>query len=443
MKIAIIGAGYVGLVTGVCLAEVGHEVTCIDVDAKKVALLNAGRSPIYEPGLEELMVENMKEDRLYFTDLYNEGLAGAKVVYLAVGTPPNENGSADLTALREAATAVAKYLTEYTVIVIKSTVPIGTNDEIQQIIRRNLFNDIEFDMVSNPEFLREGTAINDTFHGDRIVIGASNEKAGDIVEGVTKPFNISVFRTSVRSAELIKYASNAFLATKISFINEIANLCERLDANIEEVAQGMGMDKRIGQHFLNAGIGYGGSCFPKDTKALMQIAGNADHEFNLLESVIEVNNKQQVKLIEKALKRFGSLHGLKVAVLGLSFKPNTDDMREAASLTVVTSLIQLGANVTAYDPVSIENARKLLPSKVEYSHSIDEAIKGADCVFILTEWKSIIEFPLDQYVLNMNKPVIFDGRNCFNVTEVLKHNIEYHSIGRPTVYLKENSQLQN
>lgn len=233
MKIAVIGAGYVGLVTGVCLAEIGHVVTCVDVDAEKIALLNAGKSPIYEPGLQELIVKNMKEDRLEFTNLYNKSISGAKIVYLAVGTPSNENGSADLTALSEAAISIAKFITEYTVIVIKSTVPVGTNEEIQQIIQRNLVKNIEFDMVSNPEFLREGAAINDTFHGDRIVIGSSNEKAGDLLEEVTKPFNIPVYRTSIRSAELIKYASNAFLATKISFINEISNLCEKLDADID------------------------------------------------------------------------------------------------------------------------------------------------------------------------------------------------------------------
>ncbi|WP_339157835.1 UDP-glucose/GDP-mannose dehydrogenase family protein [Paenibacillus sp. FSL W8-0186] len=439
MRISVIGTGYVGLVTGVCLAEIGHIVTCIDIDALKINLLRSGKSPIYEPGLEELIVKNMAEGRLHFTNQYNEGLIRAEVIYIAVGTPSNEDGTADLSALEDAAIAIADQISNDVVIVTKSTVPIGTGDRLKAIIEYNKSNDsVSFEMVSNPEFLREGSAINDTFYGDRIIIGSDSVKAAEMIEEINKPFQIPIYKTSIRSAEMIKYASNAFLATKISFINEISNLCEKLDADITEVAQGMGMDKRIGAHFLNAGIGYGGSCFPKDTNALMQIAGNANHDFELLRSVIEVNKKQQNILTEKAKRRFGSLEGLKIAVLGLAFKPNTDDMREAASLTVVTDLIKSGAVVSAYDPIAIDNARKLLPEEVEFLSNIEDAIQDADCVFILTEWPEIVNFDLELYVSKMGKPVIFDGRNCLDMTKIQKLKIEYHSVGRSSIYLNHS-----
>lgn len=435
MKIAVMGTGYVGLVTGVCLADIGHEVTCIDVDIAKVSLLREGKSPIFEPGLQEMIKKNISEDRLRFTNDIDEGMDQAKVIYIAVGTPSNVDGTADLKAIEEAAISIARYLKHDVVVVTKSTVPIGTNERIKGIIEENKVNDsVTIDIVSNPEFLREGSAINDTFNSDRIIIGSDNEIAADIIEEINKPFQVPIYRTSIRSAEMIKYASNAFLATKISFINEIANLCEKLDADIIEVAQGMGMDKRIGPHFLNAGIGYGGSCFPKDTNALMQIAGNADHDFDLLKSVIEVNKKQQEILVEKALHRFGSLKGLKVAVLGLSFKPNTDDVREAASIPVINSLTQQGVKVVAYDPVATENAKGMLPGTVHFSNSIDDAILNVDCAFILTEWPEIVSFKLNKYSSYMKEPVIFDGRNCYSREEAEYSGIEYYSIGRKTVY---------
>lgn len=435
MKIAVMGTGYVGLVTGVCLADIGHQVTCIDVDMAKVRLLREGKSPIFEPGLQEMIKKNITENRLRFTNEVNEGIDQAKVIYIAVGTPSNVDGTADLKAIEEAAISIARYLKHEVVVVTKSTVPIGTNDRIKGIIEENKVNDsVTIDIVSNPEFLREGSAINDTFNSDRIIIGSDNERAADIIEEINKPFQVPIYRTSIRSAEMIKYASNAFLATKISFINEIANLCEKLDADITEVAQGMGMDKRIGPHFLNAGIGYGGSCFPKDTNALMQIAGNADYDFDLLKSVIEVNKKQQEILVEKALHRFGSLKGLKVAVLGLSFKPNTDDVREAASIPVINSLTQQGVKVVAYDPVATENAKGMLPGTVHFSNSIDDAILNVDCSFILTEWPEIVSFKLNKYSSYMKEPVIFDGRNCYSREEAEYSGIEYYSIGRKTVY---------
>lgn len=433
MKISVIGTGYVGLVTGVCLAEIGHHVTCIDVDPDKVYRLRSGDPIIYEPGLGELIRKNLEEGRLTFTDNYSKGLLDVQVIYIAVGTPSNSDGTADLTAIEQAATMIADHLKNYTVIVTKSTVPIGTNHKIQEIIQNRIQNGVTFDIVSNPEFLREGTAVKDMFFGDRIIIGADNKKAADIVEDVIKPFNIPVFRTTIRSAEMIKYASNAFLATKISFINEIANLCEKLDADITEVAKGMGMDKRIGSQFLKAGIGYGGSCFPKDTNALVQIAGDIDHEFTLLKSVIEVNKKQQRLLIDKAVQRFGSLKELKVAVLGLSFKPNTDDIREAPSIPIISSLLSQGARVVAYDPVAQRHAKRILPSEVGYANTIHEAIQGANCAFILTEWSEIVEFNLSEYELYMKDPILFDGRNCYDLIKAAKYNLEYYSVGRTSV----------
>lgn len=440
MKIAVIGTGYVGLVTGVCLAEIGHNVTCIDNNDQKVRLLKNGKASIYEPGLEELIEKNITEDRLSFTNSYKEGLTRAQVIYIAVGTPSNEDGTADLRALEDVALTIAQHIEENVIIVIKSTVPIGTNDRIKSIIEYNMIHSsASFDIVSNPEFLREGSAVNDTFNGDRIIIGAESHSAADIIEEINEPFQVPIFKTSIRSAEMIKYASNAFLATKISFINEISNLCEKLDSDITEVALGMGMDKRIGSHFLNAGIGYGGSCFPKDTKALIQIAGDANHDFELLKSVIEVNKQQQKILIEKAMKRFGSLEGLVIAVLGLAFKPNTDDVREAASITVINDLIARGAKVIAYDPVATENASRILPSEVNYSISIEETLNGVDCVFILTEWSEITQFALEKYNYCMKKPIIFDGRNCYDLEKLRGIGIEYHSIGRPSILLEETN----
>lgn len=318
-------------------------------------------------------------------------------------------------------------------IATKSTVPVGTNEKIRAWIQQHLRRPIRFDVVSNPEFLREGSAIYDTFHGDRIVIGADNERAAAVMEEVNKPFGIPIFHTDIHSAEMIKYASNAFLATKISFINEIANICEKVGANVEDVAYGMGLDTRIGPQFLRAGIGYGGSCFPKDTKALVQIAGDVDHQFELLEAVIKVNNKQQLKLVEKARSRFGSLRGKKVALLGLAFKPNTDDMREAASIVIARELLREGASVVVYDPVAMENAKRIIGDEVVYASSVEEALTDADLAMIVTEWEEIKQLPLDLYAKYMKTPIVFDGRNCYPLEEVKKHAIEYHSIGCQSV----------
>ena len=433
MKIAVVGTGYVGLVTGVALSHIGHDVTCVDIDEKKVERMRKGISPIYEPGLEELMLQNIEENRLYFTTSHQEGFENAEVVYIAVGTPEREDGSANLSYIEQVAKDIAKNAQCDIIVVTKSTVPVGTNHYIKQIISENLNKNIKIEVVSNPEFLREGSSVYDTFNGDRIVVGSDSIEAANVIEEINKPFGIPVYKTDIRSAEMIKYASNAFLATKISFINEIANICEKTGANIEDVARGMGLDQRIGSMFLKAGIGYGGSCFPKDTKALTKIASNVDLDFTLLKAVVEVNNKQQHKLVRAAKSKLGSLRDKQVAVLGLAFKPNTDDMREAASVVIIKELLGEGAQVTAYDPVAVENAKKLLPGTVRFTTELHEALVDKDLVFIVTEWQEVKEVELSMFAKLMNTPIIFDGRNCFDVKEVSKHEIDYYSIGRSNI----------
>ncbi|MFO6497762.1 UDP-glucose dehydrogenase family protein [Bacillus sp. z60-11] len=433
MHISIVGTGYVGLVTGVCLAEIGHHVTCIDIDEKKIASLRNGVSPIYEPGLEEMIDKNMARARLAFETSFEKGLSKAEVIFIAVGTPQKENGQSDLRYIEAAAEMIGRHVKRDCLVVTKSTVPVGTSELISAIIKRHLREGVRLTMASNPEFLREGSAVYDAFHGDRIVIGAEDEQTADLLEQIFKPLRTPVFKTDIRSAEMIKYASNAFLATKISFINEISNICEKLGADIEAVAYGMGRDKRIGHQFLKAGIGYGGSCFPKDTNALVQIAGHVEHDFELLKSVIKVNNVQQTLLLEKAVRRFGELKGKRVALLGLSFKPNTDDMREAPSIIIAEKLVEMGASVKAFDPVAVKHAKQMLPGSVRYAETIEDAVKGADAVMILTDWEIIKSFPLASYKTLMDEPVIFDGRNCYPLWEAAEAGVEYHSIGRRQV----------
>ena len=432
MKIAIVGTGYVGLVTGVSLSEIGHQVICIDIDEARVEMMKRGISPIFEPSLSEYMIKNMEANRLFFTTDLEKGFGESEVIYIAVGTPENEEGSANLSFVMQAALDIAKYITKDTVVVTKSTVPVGTNDRIKQLINKNLIHDVKVEMVSNPEFLREGSAIHDSFHGDRIVIGADSEEAATIMEVINKPFGVPVYKTDIRSAEMIKYASNGFLATKISFINEISTICERVGANVEEVANGMGLDKRIGNQFLKAGIGYGGSCFPKDTKALIQIAGNVDYDFELLKGVVNVNKQQQGLLLRKLKSRICSLAGKRIAVLGLAFKPNTDDMREAVSIPIIEELVSLGAFVVAYDPVAMEKAKSILYNRVQFADSAAEAILGCDAALIVTEWDEIKS--LDPKLFEtMAYPLVIDGRNCFNLADLRTHKIEYHSVGRAIV----------
>lgn len=432
-KVAVVGTGYVGLVTGVSLSDIGHDVTCIDIDETKVESMKLGVSPIHEPGLDELMTKNIQAGRLQFTTNHKEGFANKDVAYIAVGTPEKADGTADLRFIEAVAKDIAQNVTGDIVVVTKSTVPVGTNDYIKELIAKHLVGGFTVHVVSNPEFLREGSAVYDTFNGDRIVIGADNEEAAALIEEINAPFGVPVFKTDIRSAEMIKYASNAFLATKITYINEISNLCERLDADILDVAKGMGLDDRIGKHFLRPGIGYGGSCFPKDTSALVKIAKAVDYDFNLLQSVINTNKRQQTSLIDKAEKRFGSLDGKRIALLGLAFKPNTDDMREAPSIAVSQRLIESGASVVGYDPIATENAKRILPGAVEFALTVEEAVKGADIVFILTEWDEVKAIDLSLIKDHTTSKTLFDGRNCFDLSEVKEANIEYHSMGRVSV----------
>ncbi|MCO7177089.1 UDP-glucose dehydrogenase family protein [Sporolactobacillus kofuensis] len=432
MRIAVIGTGYVGLVTGVALSEIGHVVGCIDVDPNKVKTLSNGIPTIYEPGLKEMMLTNMGRGRLFFTSKHSEGLDHADVVYIAVGTPQRADGSANLDYVEAAARDIAHNITKSVIVVIKSTVPVGTNEYIKKLINEETPAGIKVKIASNPEFLREGSAVHDTFHGDRIVIGAEDLETADTLAAINAPFKMPIIKTDISSAEMIKYASNAFLATKISFINEIANICESLGANVEEVAKGMGFDHRIGPDFLKAGIGYGGSCFPKDANALVQLAGNHHHEFNLLKSVIEVNNHQQVLLIDKMLTRFGgTLKGKRIAVLGLAFKPHTDDLRESPALVMIPKLVELGAEVVAYDPIAIENAKKQINGYIEYTEDLHIALHAADAAVIITDWPDVKTIKLSTYNQLMNTAILFDGRNCYDLSDVKEASIEYYSIGRP------------
>ncbi|TMN21940.1 UDP-glucose dehydrogenase family protein [Lentibacillus cibarius] len=440
MNISVVGTGYVGLVTGVSLSEIGHYVTCIDIDETKVEQMKQGISPIYEPGLSEMMTNNIEESRLHFTTDYTTGLNNTDVTYIAVGTPEMEDGTADLSFVKQVAFDIAGHVQKDTVVVTKSTVPVGTNDKIRDVITNNLSKDVNIDVVSNPEFLKEGSAIHDSFNGDRIVIGSDSDAAAKIIEDINEPFGVPIYKTDVRSAEMIKYASNAFLATKISFINEIANICDRVNANVDDVAKGMGMDKRIGDKFLNAGIGYGGSCFPKDTKALIQIAGNVDYDFELLKGVVKVNQKQQALLLDKLYERFTSLKGKRIAVLGLAFKPNTDDMREAASIVLTEKLIEQGAEVVGYDPIAMDNAKTVLSDGMFYADSVDAAVEDSDATLIVTEWDDVKHVDLEVF-RSMTYPLVIDGRNCFGLDEMKEAGIEYHSVGRPLEKTKEGNVI--
>lgn len=434
MNITIVGTGYVGLVTGVCLAHIGHNVTCLDINEDRIELLNRGIPPNYEPNLEELLSKNVKEGRLQFTTDYSIAFNVAEVIFIAVGTPMGKDGDVDLKDFYKVGVLIGQYINNNTVIAIKSTVPVGTNEILKKLISKTFHNKhFKISVVSNPEFLREGSAIEDTFEGDRIVIGTDDKWAASVMKRVFAPFRIPIVETDIRSAELIKYASNAFLATKISFINEIATLCEKIGANVDDVSKGMGMDSRIGDKFLNAGIGFGGSCFPKDLSALKIFAERAGHSFPLIDEVININNRQQKSLIKKAKERLGSLLGKQVAVIGLTFKPNTDDVRGAASIVMVNELLNDGAYVKVFDPVAIKQAKSFLRQEIEYAENIYEALTDVDMVFILTEWDEIKELDPKTFIERMKKPIIFDGRNCYSLAQMKKYNLEYHSIGRPVI----------
>ncbi|EEL67307.1 UDP-glucose dehydrogenase family protein [Bacillus cereus] len=431
MKIAVAGTGYVGLVTGVCLAEHGHFVSCVDMNEDKIKLLESGKIPIYEPGLEELMVKNM--DKIKFTTNYKEAYKEADVIFIGVGTPEKADGSANLQYLYSVAVQIAESVEKDCIVVVKSTVPIGTNDKLESIIKNNLMNDVVVHVASNPEFLSQGSAVKDTLHSSRIIIGAEEEGVVDILKEVYEDFGAPIVVTKRRSAEMIKYASNDFLALKISYINEIANLCEIVGADIDDVAKGMGYDSRIGNKFLNSGIGYGGSCFPKDTKALHWLANFHDYELKTIKAAIDVNENQKIKLIKKSRKYFESLNDVTVAVLGLTFKPGTDDLREAPSLVNIPIMLEAGANVKVWDPVAFDRFKELYPNEITYCATIEDALVGADICFIFTEWEEIKDFETSKYKDLMKRPIILDGRNCYDLDVIKKDNVIYDSIGRETI----------
>lgn len=442
MKIVVAGTGYVGLVTGACLSEVGHKVTCVDIDEKKVELMKQGISPIYEPGLDELLKKNFNQNKLDFTIDYKNAYKDADVVFIGVGTPEREDGSANLSYVFNVCKQIAENIQNDCLVVVKSTVPIGTNDKIEEYLNENKIHDVRIEVASNPEFLAQGTAVKDTLYASRIVIGVESENSETILREIYNPFNQPIVATNRRSAEMIKYASNDFLALKISFINEMANVCEIVGANIEDVTKGMSYDKRIGDKFLNAGIGYGGSCFPKDTKALHWLANDNGYEIKTIKAAIEVNENQKFKLFRKAKERFGSLKGKKIAVLGLTFKPGTDDLREAPSIPNVRRLLDEGAEIIAYDPVGINNFKKIYPTEIEYTENPYETLVDADMAFIFTEWKTIKEINIECYKNMMKTPVIFDGRNCYEIEEVEMSTVEYHSIGRKEIFNIEHKEIQ-
>lgn len=431
MKIAVAGTGYVGLVTGVCLAEHGHNVVCVDVDEEKVAKMSKGISPIYEPGLADLMIKNM--ERLTFTTDYVSAYKDAEVIFIGVGTPEKKDGSANLTYVYKVAEQIAENAENDCIVVIKSTVPIGTNDKVEAFITEKAKDGISIHIASNPEFLAQGTAVRDTLHASRIVIGAESKYAANILKEVYKDFDAPILVTNRRSAEMIKYASNDFLALKISYVNEIANLCEIVGADINDVTKGMGCDPRIGDKFLNAGIGYGGSCFPKDTKALHWLANFNDYELKTVKAAIETNDNQKFKIIKKARKYYENLQGKKIAVLGLTFKPGTDDLREAPSLVNIPIFIDEGCEIKAWDPAGVENYKKKYPTEIIYCDSIDEAIKDADLCVIFTEWDEVKKYDITKFEKLMRNPIVIDGRNCYDLEQIKKTNVIYDSIGRKTV----------
>jgi UDPglucose 6-dehydrogenase len=432
MKIAVVGTGYVGLVTGTCFAESGHEVRCLDVDPKKIELLRGGGIPIYEPGLEELVRRNAKERRLTFTTSYAEGIPGAEVIFIAVGTPPGETGEADLSYVLAAAKEIGKHLTGYAVVVNKSTVPVGSADKVSEVLKGATKH--PFDVVSNPEFLKEGAAIDDFMRPDRVVVGVASERARAVMTELYAPFvraEQPVLFMDLRSAELTKYAANAMLATRISFMNEMATLCERLGADVDQVRRGIGSDRRIGHPFLFPGVGFGGSCFPKDVRAVMTMARQIGLDFDLLRSVERVNERQKRWLVERATKHFGSIAGKTFGVWGLAFKPKTDDMREAPAIHVIEGLLGNGAKVRAHDPVAAEVAEKLFHGRgVELVSEPYAAAQGADALLLVTEWNEFRNPDLARLKSLMRQPVLFDGRNVWDAAKTRAAGFTYYGVGR-------------
>jgi UDPglucose 6-dehydrogenase len=443
MKITIIGTGYVGLVTGACFAEMGSRVTCVDIDTQKIKHLKQGILPIYEPGLEKLVAENIKDGTLTFTDTLADAVEDCQIFFIAVGTPPGEDGSADLNHVIAVARQIGQLMADYAVIVDKSTVPVGTADHVARVVQEELDrrgSNLTFDMVSNPEFLKEGEAVNDFLKPDRIIVGVNSERAAKIITRLYAPFSKTrdkMIFMNVRDAEMTKYAANAMLATRISFMNEIANICEHLGVDVENVRKGIGSDTRIGYSFIYPGCGYGGSCFPKDVKALVRTAVDKGFTPAVLTAVEERNNRQKMVLSDKIFRRFGKdLSGTKIGVWGLAFKPGTDDMREAASVVLLDSLIRAGATIHAFDPVAMAQAARELPKSwldkrtLVLAHDAYQALEGVDALVLVTEWKAFRQPDFKRMGQLMKQKIIFDGRNQYDPEEMLEHGFEYHGIGR-------------
>lgn len=440
MKIAVVGTGYVGLVTGTCFAETGNDVICVDIDEKKVKKLNDGEITIYEPGLNKLFLRNLKEERLRFTTDLAAGIREARIIFLALPTPPGADGSADLRFVLGVAEELGKLLQDYKVIIDKSTVPVGTSEKVYEAIAKNFKG--AFDVVSNPEFLREGVAVDDFMKPDRVVIGTSSDRARKVMEELYNPFvrqgNPIIFMNE-RSAELTKYAANSFLATKITFMNEIAQLCERLGADVDMVRRGIGSDERIGKRFLFPGIGYGGSCFPKDVQALVQSSNEVNYEFRILNAVMDVNEKQKISLIPKIKKYFGGkLKGKHFALWGLAFKPNTDDIREAPALFILEALLQEGCTLSVFDPEAMPNVKNQIGNVVKYGENQYEVLENADALIIATEWNEFRTPNFLKMVTSMKNKVIFDGRNLFDINAIRELGFYYESIGRATAIPENN-----
>ncbi len=442
MHISIIGTGYVGLVTGVCFAEFGLDVTCVDNDDKKIRLLKKGVVPFYEPGVEELLQRNLKAGRLHFTTDISEAVDSGLVIFIAVGTPPRGDGSADMRHVEEVAKEIAKYIKSYKIIVTKSTVPVGTGERLRQIISKNLKENIDFDIVSNPEFLREGAGIEDFMRPNRVVIGASSAQAIAIMKDLYRPLYLietPFVITDIKTAEFIKYASNAFLATKISFINEIANLCEDVGADVKVVARAMGLDQRIGPKFLHAGPGYGGSCFPKDTLALLQIAKQNNTRLGIVEAVIKANEHQKERCVMKINKTMGGVKGRTICVLGLSFKPNTNDMREAPSVYIIKKLLKSKAKIRAYDPAAMEEAKKIFSKNITFCRDAYDAVRGADALVIMTEWNQFRNLDLKKIKRYLKGKFFFDFRNIYEPDKLIKMGFVYSSVGRTSAPIQQIS----
>ncbi|MCX5783550.1 MAG: UDP-glucose/GDP-mannose dehydrogenase family protein [Elusimicrobia bacterium] len=434
MNICVVGTGYVGLVSGACLAQIGHCVVCVDSDENKISKLKKGEIPIYEQGLKEIVRKNCAKKRLFFARSISEGMGyggrRAQAVLIAVGTPPRPNGSADLSQIERVAREIAQNLTGYCAIVQKSTVPVGTGDMVKKIVNEFKPDAARFDIVSNPEFLREGVAVEDFLHPERVVAGVSSKRAASVMRKIYAPLKAPVFITDIKSAEIIKQASNSFLATKISFINSVANLCEKAGANVEHVARGMGMDKRIGPSFLKAGLGFGGFCLPKDVDAFYQASLDHGYDFELLKTINKVNESQKMWVVRNARQELGGLKGKTIAVLGLAFKPETDDMRYSPSIDIINGLIKLGAKIKAYDPVAMSNAKKIF-KKVKFCADPYDCLKNADCMALVTEWPEFAKLNFRKIFSLLRRRIILDGRNLYSPQKLRAMGFNYRSVGRP------------